>query len=113
MNFGFRLAAALWVYYGLTLGMKAGAWGFFAPEIRKDLGFTAADIGFVAGVVFGGTALFVPIAGFFIARYGTRKSMCLGLALGVFGILLTAAGTTLWHFVAGGILLAEIGRAHV
>ncbi len=106
MKFGLRLAGALWVYYGLTLGMKAGAWGFFAPELQRDLGLTAGDIGLVAGVVFGGTALFVPIAGFFIARFGTRKSMCLGLALGVFGILLTAAGTTLWHFIVGGILLA-------
>ncbi len=106
MSFGIRLAGALWVYYGLTLGMKAGAWGFFAPAIKTDIGLSTGDIGLVAGVVFGSTALFVPVAGFFIARFGTRKSMYLGLALGVFGILLTAAGTALWHFILGGVLLA-------
>ena len=57
-------------------------------------------------MVFAGTAVFVPVAGFFIARYGTRRSMYLGLGLGVFGIALTAVGTTLWHFIAGGIFLA-------
>jgi MFS family permease len=106
MSFGLRLAGALWVFYGLTLGMKAGAWGFFAPEIQKELGLSAADIGLVAGVVFGGTAVFMPIAGLFIARFGARRSIFVGLGLGVLGLLGTSQSDRVWQFVIGGVLLA-------
>lgn len=106
MFYGYKVAGALWVFYGLTLGMKAGAWGYFAPEIRKDLGLSATEIGLVAGVVLAGTAVFVPLAGMFISRYGCRKSMILGQVLGAAGIAVTALSTPLWQFVAGAILLA-------
>lgn len=106
MYYGYKVAAALWVFYGLTLGMKAGAWGYFAPVIMQDLGLSATDIGLVAGVVFGGTAVFVPIAGAFILRFGCRASMIIGLILGAAGIALTALSTPVWQFALGGVLLA-------
>ncbi|MDX2221740.1 MAG: MFS transporter [Rhodospirillaceae bacterium] len=106
MFYGYKLAGALWVFYGLTLGMKAGAWGYFAPEIRKDLGLSATEIGLVAGVVLAGTAVFVPLAGQFISRYGCRRSMIVGQVLGAAGIAVTAFSTPLWQFVVGAILLA-------
>ena len=106
MYYGFKLAVALWVFYGLTLGLKAGAWGFFAPEIIADLGLSAAEIGLVAGVVLGGTAVFMPIAGLYISRYGCKNSMVVGLVLGFLGILVTSISTPLYQFVIGAILLA-------
>lgn len=106
MYYGFILAGALWVFYGLTLGMKVGAWGYFAPVISKDVGLSNTDIGLVASVVLAGTAAFTAIAGPFISRYGTRKSMFLGQVLGAIGITITAFATPLWQFVVGGIFLA-------
>jgi MFS family permease len=106
MFYGYKVAGALWVFYGLTLGMKAGAWGYFAPEIRKDLGLSATEIGLVAGVVLAGTAVFVPLAGLFISRYGCRRSMVLGQVLGAAGIAVTAFSTPLWQFLVGAVLLA-------
>jgi len=106
LYYGFKLAAVLWVYYGLTLGMKVGAWGFFAPEISREVGFSATEIGLVAGIVLAGTAVFTPIAGLFISRYGCKKSMILGLALGAGGMLATSMGTNLLGFSFGAVLLA-------
>ena len=106
MYYGFKLAAVLWVYYGLTLGMKAGAWGFFAPEISRDVGLSATEIGLVAGIVLAGTAAFTPMAGLFISRYGCKRSMILGLALGAGGMLATSMSTDLLGFSIGAVLLA-------
>lgn len=106
MFYGFILAGALWVFYGLTLGMKFGAWGYFAPVISKEVGLTNTEIGFVASVVLAGTAVFTAMAGPFIARYGTRKSMFLGQALGAVGIAITAFATPFWEFIVGAIFLA-------
>lgn len=106
MYYGFKLAGVLWVYYGLTLGMKAGAWGFFAPEISRDVGFSATEIGLVAGIMLAGTAVFTPIAGLFISRYGCKKSMILGLALGAGGMFATSISTGLSGFSVGAVLLA-------
>lgn len=106
MYYGFKLAGVLWVYYGLTLGMKAGAWGFFAPEISADVGLSATEIGLVAGIVFAGTAIFTPVAGFYISKYGCKRSMVIGLVLGAFGLALTSVSTSFYQFALGGALLA-------
>lgn len=106
MYYGFKLAGVLWAYYGLTLGMKFGAWGFFAPEISRDVGFSTTEIGLVAGILAAGTAVFTPIAGLFISRYGCKKSMILGLALGAAGMLATSIGTDFLGFAIGAVLLA-------
>ena len=106
MYYGFKLAGVLWVYYGLTLGMKAGAWGFFAPEISRDVGLSATEIGLVAGIVLAGTAVFTPIAGLLISRSGCKKSMILGLALGAGGMFATGMSTDLLGFSIGAVLLA-------
>jgi MFS family permease len=106
MYYGYKLAAALWVFYGVTLGMKFGAWGYFAPEVAKELGFSATEIGLVASTVLGGTGVFTAIAGPFIARYGCRASMFLGQALGIAGITITALATPLWQFILGAVFLA-------
>ena len=104
--YGFKLAAVLWVYYGLTLGMKFGAWGFFAPEISREVGFSATEIGLVAAIVLAGTAVFTPIAGLFISRYGCKRSMIVGLALGAGGMLATSISRDLSGFSVGAVLLA-------
>lgn len=106
MYYGFKLAGVLWAYYGLTLGMKAGAWGFFAPEISADVGLSATEIGLVAGIVFACTAIFTPIAGFHIGKYGCKRSMVVGLVLGAVGLALTSVSTSFYQFALGGALLA-------
>lgn len=106
MYYGFKLAAVLWTYYGLTLGMKAGAWGFFAPEISAEVGLNATEIGLVAGIVFAGTALFTPIAGFYISKYGCKRSMIIGLVFGAAGLGLTSVSESFYQFAIGGVLLA-------
>lgn len=114
MYYGYKLAAALWVFYGVTLGMKFGAWGFFAPEVAKELGFSATEIGLVASTVLGGTGIFTAMAGPFIARFGCRASMFLGQALGIAGITITAFATPLWQFIIGaGFLAASTSFAGV
>lgn len=106
MYYGYKLAAALWVFYGVTLGMKFGAWGYFAPEVAKELGFSATEIGLVASTVLGGTGVFTAMAGPFIARFGCRASMVLGQGLGIAGITITAFATPLWQFLLGAAFLA-------
>ena len=106
MYYGYKLAGALWVFYGLTLGMKFGAWGFFAPEVAKDLGFSATEVGLIASVILGGTGVFTAMAGPFIARFGCRASMFMGQGLGAIGIATTALATPMWQFVVGAIFLA-------
>ena len=93
-------------YYGLTLGLKFGAWGFFAPEISREVGFSPTEIGLVAGILAGGTAVFTPMAGLFISKYGCKRSMILGLALGAVGMLATSVSTDLMGFSIGAVLLA-------
>ncbi len=86
--------------------MKAGAWGFFAPEISRDVGLSATEIGLVAGIVLAGTAIFTPIAGLFILSRGCKLSMVLGLFLGAGGMLVTSVSTSLLGFALGAVLLA-------
>ena len=104
--YGIPLAIVLWTYYGLTLGLKAGYWGFFAPEITEDVQLSATDVGLVAGVMLGAAAIFMPMAGVLINRVGVRNSMFFGLSIGALGMLATAVGTHLSHFILGAFLIA-------
>ena len=104
--YGFPLAIVLWIYYGLTLGLKAGYWGFFAPEITAAVQLSATDVGLVAGVMLGASAIFMPMAGVLIDRVGVRNSMFFGLGIGALGMLATAVGEHLSHFILGALLIA-------
>jgi MFS family permease len=48
----------------------------------------------------------MPLGGLFIARYGSRKSIFIGLGLGVLGLLITSQGRSMSAFIAGAVLLA-------
>lgn len=93
MYFGWNIVAAATLLTLLSTGMRLGIGPFFLP-MAQDLGFSRSLLASIvaAGMLCYGLAM--PLAGWLVARRGTRFVLLLGTALVV--------GSTLWSVLARG-----------
>ena len=78
--FGWNIVAAAALVTLLTVGMRMGIGPFFLP-IVEDLGFSRS---LLAGIVAVGMLVYglaMPVAGYLVARRGTRFVLLLGTAM--------------------------------
>ena len=103
--FGWNIVAAAAVLTLLSTGMRLGAGPYFLP-IAQELGFSRSLLSAImaGGMLCYGIAL--PLAGFLVSRYGTRKVLLAGAAAVLMAAVIAVntrdAGTFLFAF--GGLL---------
>ncbi len=110
--FGWNIVAAAATLTLLTVGLRMGIGPFFLPMI-KSLGFSRSLLsGIIAiGMLFYGLAM--PLAGYLVARIGTRSVLLLGTSIVVASAIWTVnAHTPMNFFLAFGVFLS-IGLAFV
>ena len=96
--------------YGLAISPMYYSWGFFLPEMQRDLGMSDTQGGLIFSVfswIYHGLG---PVAGIAIARLGIRLMMSLGAVVGVFAFWLmnradSFAEAMFAYAVLGGIAI--------
>ncbi|HWL30303.1 MAG TPA: MFS transporter, partial [Burkholderiaceae bacterium] len=104
--FGWNIVAAAGTLTLLTVGLRMGIGPFFLP-IVEDLGFSRSLLAAIiaAGMLCYGLAM--PLAGYLVARLGTRTVLMLGNAALVGGAVWTVNAKDPVSFLfAFGILLS-------
>lgn len=104
--FGWNIVAAASLLTLLTVGMRLGIGPFFLPMV-EDLGFSRS---LLAGIIAIGMLCYgigMPLAGFLVAKYGTRFVLLLGTAIVAVSVIWTVnARTPLTFFLAFGVLMS-------
>ena len=74
------------------------------PFIKEDLGVSYAALGFLVAVFYTLSAVFQPLAGFVVDRYGARGVLLGGIGFFVLGILILGTATGYPMLVVGAAL---------
>jgi MFS family permease len=104
--YGWPLVVVAWLLYGLQV---AGfySWGFYLPEMSKDLSLSRASGGIVFGVATLCAGAAAPLVGMAITRFGLRAVMTAGFAASALGYVATSRAQSFWQLVVVyGILTA-------
>ena len=104
--FGWNIVAASALLTLLTVGMRMGIGPFFLP-MAEDLGFSRSLLaGIVAiGMICYGLAM--PLAGYLVARHGTKFVLLTGTVIVVLSVIWTIyARTPLSFFLAFGVFMS-------
>jgi MFS family permease len=96
--YGWPLVGVAWLLYGLQV---AGfySWGFYLPEMSRDLSMSRASGGVVFGVATFCAGAAAPLVGMAIGRFGLRATMTAGFAVSAIGYLATSRAQTFWQLV--------------
>jgi len=104
--FGWNIVAGSSLLTLLTVGLRMGIGPFFLP-IAEDLGFSRS---LLAGIVAIGMlcyGLAMPLAGYLVARFGTRFVLLTGMTIVVLSSIGSVYARTPWtFFFAFGVLLS-------
>jgi len=104
--FGWNIVAGGLLLTLLTVGLRMGIGPFFLP-IAEDLGFSRS---LLAGIVAIGMlcyGLAMPLAGYLVARVGTRFVLLTGMLIVVLSSIWSVYARTPWSFfLAFGVLLS-------
>jgi len=110
--FGWNIVAAAAFLTLLSSGMRLSFGPFFLP-MAHDLGFSRSLLATIVAVGMLTYGLAMPVAGWLIARYGTRAVLLAGNGIVVISVLWTVGtGSTLGFMLAFGLLLS-VGLAFV
>lgn len=107
---GWRMIGLGSACYGLAISPMYYSWGFFLPEMQRDLGMSDTQGGLIFSVfswIYHGLG---PVAGIAIARLGIRLMMSLGAVVGAFAFWLmnradSFAEAMFAYAVLGGIAI--------
>lgn len=104
--FGWNIVAAATLLTTLTVGMRLGIGPFFLP-MATDLGFSRSLLASIIAVGMLCYGLAMPLAGYLVARRGTRFVLLLGTAIVVVSVIWTVnARTPLSFLLAFGVLMS-------
>jgi MFS family permease len=108
--YGWNIVAAATLVTLVTVGMRLGVGPFFLP-ITEDLGFSRSLLGTIiaVGMLFYGLGM--PLAGYLVARYGTRFVLLLGTGIVAISVLWAVNATTVTGFMLSFGVLMSIGLA--
>lgn len=103
---GWNIVAAATVITLLTVGMRLGIGPFFLP-MAQDLGFSRSLLASIVGLGMLCYGLAMPLAGWLVARIGTRAVLLLGTGIVVAATLWSVqARTPLGFGLSFGVLLS-------
>jgi MFS family permease len=91
---------------GVVGGFYMVTFSYLLPYLVRDFGWNRGTVSLAATFNMVALGLCGPAAGFFIVRYGARRSIILGNLLGCAGFILVYLHTRLWElFLGWGILI--------
>lgn len=96
--YGWPLVFVGFLLYGLGMAPAYYSWGFFAPEVIRDLGLSRQQIGEIFGAFTLSFAVVSSLTGVLVQRFGLRATI-------TFGSFVAAAG---WWWVSTAQSLAEL-----
>ncbi len=108
--FGWNIVAAAAVLTLLTVGMRMGIGPFFLPMVR-DLGFSRSLLSSIIAIGMLCYGLGMPVAGYLVARMGTRPVLLLGNAIVVAASIWTVNARDPVSFMLSFGVLLSIGLA--
>jgi sugar phosphate permease len=110
--YGWGNLRLLFAIYFLSMGMVFYGFNVIFPEMITDMGWSRGDASWaqsLRGILIGISA---PLVAIFINRYGTRRSMVLGLSILTGGLFLLGTVTSqLWQWIALWGFLMPLGFA--
>ncbi|MBV1913761.1 MAG: MFS transporter [Pseudomonadales bacterium] len=110
--YGWSNLRILFAIYFLGMGMVFYGFNVIFPEMITDMGWSRGDASWaqsLRGILIGFS---IPVVALFLNRYGTRKSLILGLAILTGGLFLLGTVTTqLWQWIALWGLIMPLGFA--
>lgn len=93
-------------FSGIVGAFYLVSFGSLLPYLVKDFGWNRGTASLAATINMIALGVCGPLAGFFIVKYGAKRSILLGNILGCAGFLLLFIHTTLWElFVGYGLLI--------
>jgi fucose permease len=97
----------------LIIGLLMSSWIVRTPSVRDALGASTAEMGLVLFGLSVGSMTGILQAGGLVRRFGTRRVISVGLAIGLGGLVLMAIGTQLSMpiLVAAGLCCVGLGMA--
>lgn len=106
LYFGWVIVGACTVLTLLTVGMRMGIGPFMLP-MSQDLGFSRSLLSSIVAAGMLCYGLGMPVAGWLVARCGTRTVLLLGLAIVALSSIWTVYARTPWSFFwAYGVALS-------
>lgn len=109
---GWNLVAAATCLTLLTVGLRLGTGPFFLP-MASDLGFSRSELSTVVGVGMLFYGLAMPLAGWLVARIGTRAVIALGLAMVVIAVAWTMVARTPFTLCLSFGMLLSVGLGFI
>ena len=104
--FGWNIVAASALLTLLTVGMRMGIGPFFLP-MAEDLGFSRSLLAGIVAIGMMCYGLAMPVAGYLVARKGTRFVLLLGTVIVMISVIWTInARTPLSFFLAFGVMMS-------
>jgi MFS family permease len=108
--FGWNIVGAAAVMTLLSVGMRLGIGPFFLP-VAHDLGFSRSLLATIVAVGMICYGLAMPLAGYLVARHGTRPVLLLGTTLVVIATGWTMVAREAWSFMLAFGVLLSVGLA--
>ena len=110
--YGWANLRTLFTIYLLIMGMVFYGFNVIFPEMITDMGWSRGDASWaqsIRGILIG---LSTPLVALFINRYGTQKSLLLGLSILTIGLFLLGTVTNqLWQWIVVWGLFMPLGFA--
>ena len=108
LYYGWPLVGVGFLVYGLGIAPAYYSWGFFGPELVRDLGLTRAQVGSMFGAFTLMLSVVSPLAAAAMGRFGLRAVVTAGALISAFGFWMVgrteSAADLYWSFaLVGGL----------
>ena len=94
LYYGWPLVGVGFLIYGLGIAPAYYSWGFFAPELVRDLGLTREQVGSIFGAFTLTFALVSPLAAAAMGRFGLRTVVTAGALISAVGFWMVGQAET-------------------
>lgn len=91
-----RLAVSLFYF---SMGLTFATWASRIPDIKATLHLSEADLGTVLFSIPCGQLLMMPFSGRIVIKYGSSKTVVLGIIMYIAAMVSLGLGTERWHLM--------------